>query len=263
MSLLDAKVAVIYGAGGALGSAFAAAFASEGATVVLAGRRPQPLERVAAQLARTGGRAEIAPVDALDPAAVERHAAAIEARLGRIDVSVNLVDLGEAQGVRLVDMPLPAFAHAIETAVRAHFLTATAAARRMIPRRAGVLLTVTAQPGHKPYPDMGGFGVACASLEALYRQLAVELGPHGIRALVLRSAGSPDAPGVDEVFRLHAGHEGITREAFEARIADRTMLRRLPRLAEVAAAAVLAASDRASAITGAIVNVACGELADV
>lgn len=262
MGLLEEKVAVIYGAGGALGGAFAAAFAREGATVVLAGRRPGPLERVAAALAGAGNRAEVAPVDALDPAAVERHASAIEARLGRIDVSANLVGMGETQGAKLVDLPLPQFAGAVETALRSHFLTGTTAARRMIPRRAGVLLTVVAQPGRAPYPDMGGFGVACASLEALYRQFAVELGPHGIRTVVLRSAGSPDAPGVDEVFRLHAGHEGITREAFEARIAARTMLRRLPRIAEVADAAVLAASDRARAMTAAILNVTCGELAD-
>jgi NAD(P)-dependent dehydrogenase (short-subunit alcohol dehydrogenase family) len=262
MALLDGKVAVIYGAGGALGGAFARAFAREGAMVVLAGRRPGPLERVAAEIVGAGGRAEVAPVDALDAEAVEKHAAAIEARQGKIDVAVNLVTIPVTQGAKLVDMPLGQFADAIAVALRAHFLTATAAGRRMIRRRAGVLLTVTAQPARKPYPNTGGFGVACAALEALYRQLAAELGPHGVRAVVLRSAGSPDAPGVDEALRVHAEVEGITREAFEARIAEATMLKRLPRMAEVAAAAVLAATDRASALTAAVLNVTCGELAD-
>jgi NAD(P)-dependent dehydrogenase (short-subunit alcohol dehydrogenase family) len=262
MGLLDEKVAVIHGAGGALGGAFARAFAREGATVVLAGRGAGALEALAAEVADAGGRVAVAPVDALDEAAVEKHAAAVEARFERIDAAVNLVGLGETQGTKLVDLPLGRFTGAIDVAMRAHFLTATAAARRMIRRRAGVLLTVTAQVSRRPYADMGGFGVAGAALEALYRQLAVELGPHGIRAVVLRSAGSPDAPGVDEVFRLHAGHEGIGREAFEARIAARTMLGRLPRLAEVAEVAVLAASDRAGAMTAAILNVTAGELAD-
>ena len=97
---------------------------------------------------------------------------------------------------------------------------------------------------------------------ALGRQLAMEVGKHGIRVICIRSAGSPDAPGVDEVFNLHAQHAGITREAFEAGFAERTMLKRLPKLNEVANTAVLMASDKASAITAAVVNATCGELAD-
>ena len=55
---------------------------------------------------------------------------------------------------------------------------------------------------------------------------------------------------------------GVSRDAWEAEIADRTYLKRLPRLAEVASAAVLMASDRASAITAAVINLTCGELQD-
>jgi NAD(P)-dependent dehydrogenase (short-subunit alcohol dehydrogenase family) len=96
----------------------------------------------------------------------------------------------------------------------------------------------------------------------VYRQLAAELGPRGVRVACVRSAGSPDAPGVDEVFRKHAANAGISREAFEAKLAERTLLRRLPRLAEIANVATLLASDRASAMTAAIANVTCGELTD-
>ena len=75
-------------------------------------------------------------------------------------------------------------------------------------------------------------------------------------------AGARDASGVEEVWRRHAENAGISREALESGIGERTMLKRLPSLAEVTNAAVLMASDRASAITGAVANVTCGEVAD-
>lgn len=83
-----------------------------------------------------------------------------------------------------------------------------------------------------------------------------------MRVVCLRSAGSPDAPGVDAAFRLHAESEGMSLEAFTARASEKTLLKRLPKLAEVANAAVLMASDRASAMTAAVANVTCGELVD-
>ncbi|HEY8292840.1 MAG TPA: SDR family oxidoreductase, partial [Thermomicrobiales bacterium] len=115
---------------------------------------------------------------------------------------------------------------------------------------------------HVPAADIGGFGVACAAIESFCRQLACEAGPQGVRVICLRSAGSPDAPGVDEVFQQHAANAGSSREDFEKRLAEKTLLKRLPRLAEVANAAVLMASDRASAITGTVLNVTCGQTVD-
>lgn len=139
-----------------------------------------------------------------------------------------------------------------------HFITATAATRYMEKQGSGVILAITANAARKPYLNSGGFGVACAAIEAFCRQLSVEEGKHGIRVVCIRSAGSPDAPGVDKVFHLHAKNAGVSREAFETEFAERTMLKRLP----IANAAVLMASDNASAITAAVINVTCGELAD-
>jgi 3-oxoacyl-[acyl-carrier protein] reductase len=126
----------------------------------------------------------------------------------------------------------------------------------------GVILALTANAGYKPYENVGGFGVACAAIEGFCRQMAMEAGKHGIRVVCLRSAGSPDSPGVDEVFNLQAKNAGITREAFENNFAERTMLKRLPKLSEIGNAAVLMASGKASAITAAVINITCGEIAD-
>jgi enoyl-[acyl-carrier-protein] reductase (NADH) len=126
----------------------------------------------------------------------------------------------------------------------------------------GVILVLTANAAREAFPGSGGFGVACAALESLCRQLAVEAGPAGIRVVCLRSAGSPDAPGVAEALQKHAASSGVTKEAFEKAFADKTMLKRLPKLAEVANIAVLMACDHASPVTAAVINVTCGEMAD-
>ena len=60
----------------------------------------------------------------------------------------------------------------------------------------------------------------------------------------------------------HARSAGVSLQAFESRIAEKTMLKRMPQMAEIANAAVLAASDQASALTAAVLNVTCGEIAD-
>lgn len=260
--MLQDKVAVIYGGGGAIGGAVAEAFARHGAQVVVAGRTIATLERTACRIWDGGGRVEVLPVDAMDASDVERHAGKIVDRFGRIDISFNAIELGETQGGPLVGMTADRFARPVTAAATTHFLTATAAARHMIRERAGVILALTAQVARKPYPDAGGFGVAGATVEALCRQLAVELGPHGIRVVCLRSAGSPDAPGVGEALKLHAAIAGITVEEQEARVAAAGMLKRMPRLAEIASAAVLMASDHASAVTAEVLNLTGGEIAD-
>ncbi len=104
--LLTDKNAVIYGAGGRIGSAVARAFAREGANVFLAGRRQSTLDAVAEQIAVAGGTAEVAHVDALDPQAIEQHLDAIVKQAGRIDISFNAIWIrGDLQGTPLIQMP--------------------------------------------------------------------------------------------------------------------------------------------------------------
>jgi NAD(P)-dependent dehydrogenase (short-subunit alcohol dehydrogenase family) len=257
--ILKGKVAVIYGAGGSVGSAVSRAFAAEGATVVLAGRTRGTLDKTAAAI---GHGAEVAPVDALDRAAVDAHADAVATKHGRIDISFNCIDLGDAQGEALSAMEEAKYRMPVETALRTQFYTATAAARHMEKHSSGVILMLTANAAVLPGNGQGGFGIACAAMEALSRQLACELGPKGIRCIVLRSAGSPDAAGVSAAFDIHAGLQGISRAEFDRKAGEGTMLRHLPSLAEVAGAAVIMASDHARAMTAAVANVTCGQLAD-
>jgi NAD(P)-dependent dehydrogenase (short-subunit alcohol dehydrogenase family) len=244
------------------------AFAREGAQVFICGRTKARLDAVAAQIglgnpaAAARYRVRTAVVDALDAAQVEAHLTNAVSTAAHVDVSFNAIGLGDARWAPLAELGVHEFTPLIINALKTQFITGTAAGRHMAGRGSGVILSLTAQAGKKPYVAVGGFGVACAAMEALSRQLSAELGPRGIRVVVLRSSGSPDSPGVAEAFKNQAASRGISVAAHEASVAEATLLKRLPYLAEVANAAVIMASDYASTITASVANLTCGELVD-
>ena len=250
--LLEGKNAVIYGGGGSIGGAVARTFASEGANVFLAGRTRELLGEVAAQIRSTGGNVETARVDALDERAIIEHADAVAAKAGSIDISFNLISHGDVQGTPLVEMPLEDFERPVVTAVRTTFLTARVAARHMIEQGSGVILVFGGYGDPTPNYYLGGLQVAFQAMESLRRQLACELGPHGIRVVTLQTAGVPES--IPEGF---AGREAITED-----ITGLTMLKRAATLADVGNVAAFAASDRASMITGTAINMTGGTVVD-
>lgn len=258
--LLENKQAVVYGAG-AIGSAVARAFAREGASVFLAARTAANVVPVVEAISAAGGTAEGARVDACDERAVEKHLGDVAEKAGGIDVLFDAIGMDDVQGALLLDMPFEDFAQPVVKATRSQFLTARAAARLMVRQGSGVILSITVPPSPEPYH--GGFGVACAAVEGLWRSLASEVGPLGVRLVILRSAGSPDAPGVEETFKRHAEAARTSPEEFLAEAGADTLLKRLPTLAEVGNVAAMLASDRASAMTGAFANVTCGYWIDV
>jgi NAD(P)-dependent dehydrogenase (short-subunit alcohol dehydrogenase family) len=262
--LLENKVAVIYGAGGAIGSSVARAFAREGAKLFLTGRHRAPVEAVATEVNSNGRPAETAEVDALDEPAVDRHLQSVMDKTGRIDISFNAVGIPNTkiQGVPLVDLDVEQFSLPIATYARSYFLTARLAARRMLANRSGVIMTVTSVPSRTGIPLMGGLGPAMSAVEQITRNLSAELAPQGIRVVGLRPQGMPDSGTIKEVFALHAQAWGITWEQFHDLIASRTHTRRLTTLAEMANLAVFMASDQASSMTGTVVNLSMGSLDD-
>lgn len=260
--LLDGKTAIVYGGGGAIGGAVAQAFAEHGANVIVAGRTPSSLERVVKPLAERGLSAEAAQVDALIESEVEAHLDRVVAEHGGVDISFNAISVAYDLGEPLHEMRVDDFVKGIVGAMRTNYLTGVGAARRMAERHTGVVLGLTASSCRRPLAHQGSFSVAGAAIEALCRQIATDYGPAGVRAVCIRSAGSPDAPGVDRALNALADIEGVSREAFESRIAERTLLKHMPRLREIANLAVLAASDLASSMTGVVANGTCGEATD-
>jgi len=260
--LLENKNAVIYGAGGSVGSTVARAFAREGAKVFLAGRTLASLDEVAAEISASGGEAETAEVDALDEKAVDEHVDAVVGRMGGIDVSFNAISHGDVHGSPLIDMSFDDFARPVTTAIRAQFLTARASARHMVMRRSGVILAITATTARLAIPHVGGTGVTFDAIEGLCRQWASELGPQGVRVVWLRTTGIPETLSGESFPDYGTGLGSMTRPQHIAWNQNKTMLNRLTSLTEVGNVAAFIASDQATALTASAVNMTCGSLPD-
>jgi NAD(P)-dependent dehydrogenase (short-subunit alcohol dehydrogenase family) len=246
--MLKDKVAVVYGAGGAIGGAVAHAFAAEGARVFATGRR---------------GADGLAEVDALDDRAVARHLESVIDEAGRVDVSFNAVGISHEGivGVPLTELDAERFAEPITAYATSYFLTARAAARHMIRNRSGVIMTVTALPARMGTALNGGYGAAQAAKDALTRDLSLELAPHGIRVVGLRPHGMPETGTMRDLFERKGKASGMTWEQFTGQLAT-THPRRVLTLGELADTAVFLASDRASGMTGTTVNLTMGGVYD-
>ena len=244
--ILKDKVAVIYGAGGAIGSAVARAFAAEGANVFPTGPHLP------------------AQVDALDERAIVSHLQSVVEKTGRVDISFNAVGIPNTRilGVPLVELDVEQFSLPLTAYTTSYFLTARLAARHMIQQRSGVIMTVTALHSRTGIPLVGGYGSAMAAKESLTRALSAELAPHGIRVVGLRPQAMPETPTIRDAFEPRAKASGMTWEQWQEFLAGRTHGRRLMTLDELANTAVFLASDKASGMTGTTVNLTMGSLDD-
>jgi 3-oxoacyl-[acyl-carrier protein] reductase len=244
--LLENKIAVVYGAGGAIGASVAAEFAREGADLYLVGRTEQKLEKVAGSVVELGRRAHVAQVDVLDRDEVERHAEAIVAAEGRIDACFNAVSNDDIQGTSLEEMSVDDVLQPVIKALTAHFTIATVVGRHMAAAGRGAIVCMAG--GREAIPKLGGSHVAWAALAGLSRQLAADLGPHGVRVAWLLSPGSPADDG-EQAGQLDEPTEGL-------------LPRHNPLYSEVGRVAAFIASDGARTITAAEINVTGGAVID-
>jgi NAD(P)-dependent dehydrogenase (short-subunit alcohol dehydrogenase family) len=265
--LLENKNAVVYGGGGAIGGAVARVFAREGARVFIAGRTQAKLDAVAHDITAAGGTVETAQVDALDQEAVERHADAVAATAGGIDVALNAVSVVHDQGTPLADLSLEEFMRPIDGFLRTLFITSKAVARHMGGERPGVVLNLS-EPGAKlAVGGILGHGVSAAGKEAFSRLLAAELAPRNVRVITIRPHAVVDAAAAgsytNDLFGPLAAAGGQSLDEFlDDGMRAGTLLKRLPTLSDVAETAAFLASDGAGALTGTVVNLTGGALVD-
>jgi NAD(P)-dependent dehydrogenase (short-subunit alcohol dehydrogenase family) len=262
--MLKNKIAIIYGASGGIGGAVARAFADHGAKVFVTGRNQASVDALAKDIVSAGGSAVAAQVDALDEQAVDSHLQSVIDTAGHVDISFNAVGIPNARilGVPLIDLDVEQFSQPITAYTTSYFLTARLAARRMIPNKSGVIMTVTALHSRTGIPLVGGYGPAMAAKEVLTRDLSAELAPHGIRVVGLRPQGMPETRTIRDAFEPRAKASGMTWEQWQESLASRTHPRRLMALEEMANMAVVMASDKASGMTGTTVNLTMGSLDD-
>jgi NAD(P)-dependent dehydrogenase (short-subunit alcohol dehydrogenase family) len=245
---LEGKVVLVTGAAGGIGAETARAFALAGARVAAHDLDASAVGSVAATLEGEGHRSFAG--DLSDPATAERLVADVRDALGRVDALIHtaavLVRRPEPCDVTVADIDMQ---HAVN--VRATFLLDRAAAEAMREQGGGGRIVNFASQAWWT----GGFGGSTvyagtkSAVVAMARGLARSYGPDGILVNVI-------APGAVDTPMLRAD---LPQEAFDAFVAD-IPLGRVAQPSEVASVAVFLASDHASYISGATLNVTGAQL---
>jgi NAD(P)-dependent dehydrogenase (short-subunit alcohol dehydrogenase family) len=259
MNKLKDKVAIVYGDGN-IGGAIANAFAREGAKVFLTGRTRSKLQKIAEEIKSSDGQIEIETVNALNESEVTSHLDSVVSEAGEVDISFNAIGLPQKgiQGIPFAELSVESFMLPITTYAKSHFITAKAAVRQMTKQGEGVILMHTPNASRISPPFAGGMAPAWSAIEALCRSISVEGGEKGVRTVCLLTTGIPETSLIDEVWDIHGKAHGISFEQFNHVMESATHRKKLTTLAEFTNAAVFAASDEGSGITGTIFNLTSG-----
>jgi NAD(P)-dependent dehydrogenase (short-subunit alcohol dehydrogenase family) len=263
--MLQGKSAVVFGAGGSIGSAVAKEFAAEGAEVFLAGRTRSNLEPVAKKITEAGGKAHAAVIDALNDGAVNQYIDGIVKQAGKIDILLDAAGplaREYGNGKTAVELPIEEFMVPLATMVRSRFISARAAARHMIEQHSGVIIFVTGSPARGHVPGATAIGAAFGAIENLTENLAFEVSPFGVRVVCLRTLANVDSRSIQDTMEFVSGQLNITKDQAMAQISQSTFLKVPATVQDTANAAVLLASDHARMLTGTVVNATAGAALD-
>ncbi len=241
---LDDKVALVTGASRGIGEAIARGFAEHGATVVLASRKQEDLNRVAESITENGGKAlavacHIGKLDAIR-SLFER----IQEEFGRVDILVNNAATNPYFGPA-VGISESALDKTIEVNIKGYFLMSQYAAKMMVEHGSGSIINVASISGISPGPLQAVYSMTKAAVINMTKGFAKELGPAGIRVNAI-------APGVVETKFARAL---IDTKEIHDQILSMTPLRRHAQPSEIVGTAIYLASDASSFTTGAVLVV--------
>jgi NAD(P)-dependent dehydrogenase (short-subunit alcohol dehydrogenase family) len=236
---LQGKVALITGGGAGIGAAIAQRFAVEGATVHVTGVRMENTRKVTMDLRDAGYEAVGRVLDVTDSRAV----AATVGEFGRLDVVVASAALEGTAALTspLLEMTDAEWKRTIDVNLTGVYFTAREAARVMVSQGYGCIIVLGSPGISAPEVDIPAYAASKSGVEALMRNLARDLGPHGIRVNGI-------APGnTDSEWMIATNeHLGLTEEALLARIP----LGRRAQPDEIAGIATFLASDEAAFVPG-------------
>jgi 3-oxoacyl-[acyl-carrier protein] reductase len=241
---LKDKVSIITGAAQGIGLATALKFAREGAIVIVCDRRREPVDAAVAACHADQARAEGFVVDVTDRGQVDAMVAAVRERFGRIDVLVN--NAGITQDARLQKMTLAQFDAVIDVNLRGVFHCAQSVADTMVAQGSGVILNASSVVGI--YGNFGQTNYAASKFGVIgfTKTWSRELGPKGVRVNAV-------APGFIDTPILATMPDKVIQQ-----MRDDVPLRRLGRPEEVADVYAFLASDEASYVNGAVIEVSGG-----
>ena len=241
MKRLEGKVCLITGAGQGIGEATALKFAREGAVVIACDLKQEQVDAVAQACRAAGAQAEGQVMDVTNRAQVDAVVAQVMTAHGRIDVLVN--NAGITQDARLQKMTLEQFDRVIDVNLRGVFHCAQAVAGHMTQQGSGVILNASSVVGL--YGNFGQTNYAAAKFGVIgfTKTWARELSPKGVRVNAV-------APGFIKTPMIATVPDKVLDE-----LAQKVPLKRLGQAEEIANAYAFLASDEASYITGAVIEV--------
>ena len=244
------KVAIVTGGSRGIGKAIAREFAREGANVALAARDPAVLETAAAEISReTGSRVSGFTADTGDDAAVKAMVASALAAFGHIDILVNCAAApsGQATPPRLAEITDKYFCTNMNIKVMGYMRVAREVAPHMANRRSGRIINIgglLARHTGNIVSSIRNVGVV-----ALTKNLADELGPHGI-SVVCVHPGLTRTEKMSRVTKPTAKARDVTTHEIGQRRAGFNLVRRLITAEEVAYVVAFLASPKSVAING-------------
>ena len=243
MRLKD-KVCIITGAAQGIGAATAEKFAREGAIVIVCDRRADAIDAVVGRCQAIGAQAASFVVDVTQRAQIDAMVDAVHERFGRIDVLVNTA--GITKDARLVKMTHEQFDAVIDVNLRGVFYAAQAVAPWMIEQGSGVILNASSVVGL--YGNFGQTNYAASKFGVIgfTKTWSRELGPKGVRVNAV-------APGFIDTPILQSIPEKVLQH-----MREQVPLHRLGRPEEIANVYAFLASDEASYINGAVIEVSGG-----
>jgi NAD(P)-dependent dehydrogenase (short-subunit alcohol dehydrogenase family) len=256
---LAGKVALVSGAGPGIGRSTALAFARDGADVVVAARRPGPLEALAREITESTGRRALAiPSDLTD---LEASAALVErtvAELGRLDVLVNVATSSFPRR-KMVDSDWSTYADSVQMNVVGTMKLCADAARRMAEQGGGSIINIGTLASTALQAKNGEYSSTKLAMVGLSKTLAREMGAQNVRVNVV-TPGYTTGEGLTQLFEQMAASAGITGEEMSQRVASTTELKRHVDPDDIAEACVYLGSDRARNVTGVELHVTAGAM---
>jgi 3-oxoacyl-[acyl-carrier protein] reductase len=243
---IDGKVAIVTGAGGGIGEAYAVGLAAQGARVVVAEIQKENGERVAAEIRATGAEALFLEVDVGSPESTQAMARRTAEAFGGVDYLVNNAAIfGDMKLDSLLRVDWNYYQHFMNVNMNGALLCTRACFRSMRERGGGAIVN---QSSTASWMGAGYYGLAKLGINGLTQCLSRELGPMGIRVNAI-APGPTDTPALKST----AGN-------FAAQLVAQLPLRRLGQPEDMVRACLFLLSDAASWITGQIVNVDGGQI---
>jgi NAD(P)-dependent dehydrogenase (short-subunit alcohol dehydrogenase family) len=192
MNRLSGKVAVITGGNAGIGEAIAMAFAREGASVVITGRRQGELDRVASEIIKEQGKAYAVAGSVTDESHVQEVTRRTMQQFGRLDILVNNAGIGDF-GKRLHEIDDATWAQVLEVNLTGVFRMTRAVLPQMLKQGKGAIVNISSIASLVGLPTLSAYAASKGALDALTRALAIDYAKEGIRCNVV-NPGLIDTP---------------------------------------------------------------------